>query len=84
LILKTNVGEIINELTYSPDWYNDANKESGGWSLERIDPLNICNQEQNWHASTNYIGGTPGSINSVFASNPDNVAPKLISYTKIA
>ncbi len=80
IVIKNNSGKVIDDLTYSPDWYVDPDKQSGGWSLERIDPTNFCNQQGNWHASENSFGGTPGMKNSVFASNKDTKAPFLISY----
>lgn len=83
IIIKNSLGEVIDDITYSPTWYNDASKASGGWSLERIDPDNVCNQENNWRASTNVFGGTPDFKNSVFASNPDITAPKLLEFKTI-
>ncbi len=80
ILLKNARGQIIEDLTYSPDWYNDEDHDDGGWSLERIDPTNFCNQENNWHASQNYAGGTPGMVNTVYGSNPDNEPPYLTGY----
>ncbi len=77
LTLKNQNGKIINSITYSDAWYADVNKEEGGFSLEMIDPLNPCGEQNNWKASNSITGGTPGKTNSVNASNPDNVAPIL-------
>ncbi|MFI5172839.1 MAG: Ig-like domain-containing protein, partial [Chitinophagales bacterium] len=71
-------GNILHQVNYTLDWYNNAIKESGGWSLEMIDPSNPCQGAENWTASENPVGGTPGTINSVFAPNPDDIAPALL------
>lgn len=77
LKIKDNNGQIIHEVIYSDQWYNDAGKAAGGWSLEMIDPSNPCAAGTNWTASNNPDGGTPGKVNSVFGPNPDNIAPNL-------
>lgn len=77
LTLKDSVGNVIHTVTYSSSWYQDDNKKDGGWSLEQIDPNNPCAGIENWRASVNVNGGTPGKRNSVLASNPDNTIPKL-------
>lgn len=77
LTLRNPQGERISQVTYSNTWYGDAVKRDGGWTLERVDPLNPCGTANNWTASTDPSGGTPGRQNSVFARNPDQTAPKL-------
>jgi hypothetical protein len=77
LTLRDSNGVVINSVTYASSWYNDANKQDGGWSMEQIDPNNPCAGQNNWHASYDVNGGTPGRRNSVLASNPDNSAPQL-------
>lgn len=77
LTLRDSNNVMITSLSYTDDWYNDVNKKDGGWSMEQIDPNNPCGGITNWRASNHPNGGTPGFRNSVLASNPDNVAPKL-------
>ncbi len=77
LVLKNASGKVIHSVTYAAGWYQDPLKENGGWSLEMIDPENPCGCLDNWVASVDSKGGTPGAINSVHASNPDNVKPYL-------
>ncbi len=78
IIIKNSADKIIETLTYFSDWYKDDNKSEGGWSLERIDADNICNQADNWSASENYTGGTPNRINSVNSINPDTKPPYIL------
>ncbi len=79
LVLKDALGNVIHNITYELDWYDNAIKEDGGWSLEMIDPLNPCQGDANWTASEDISGGTPGVINSVFGENADDVPPMLTS-----
>ena len=65
----------INQVIYSDDWYQDIDKDEGGWTLEQIDPDNTCGGISNWRASESSIGGTPGYINSIDADNIDIIAP---------
>ncbi|ALO14753.1 hypothetical protein L21SP5_01089 [Salinivirga cyanobacteriivorans] len=81
--LKDSSGQVIHDISYTPNWYHDPEKEDGGWSIEQIDPDTWCAQASNWHASENAVGGTPGSINSVDAQNPDNTAPSVVSVSAI-
>ena len=75
LVLKNKEGHVIHNVTYSTDWYGDPLKSGGGWSLEQIDVLNPCGCEENWRASTDFAGGTPGRINSVCGTTLDTVPP---------
>ncbi len=77
LVLKNASGKVIHSVTYSAGWYQDPLKENGGWSLEMIDTENPCGCLDNWKASVDSKGGTPGAINSVTASNTDNFPPYL-------
>ncbi len=69
----------IHSVSFSSSWYQNNLKKDGGWSLEMIDPNNPCAEQTNWKASTNPSGGTPGTQNSIFASNPDLINPSLIN-----
>ena len=59
-------GTLIHAVRYTTDWYGDASKAKGGWSLEQINPDNICSAADNWRASEDPRGGTPGKQNSVY------------------
>ncbi len=60
---------LIDEVNYSSSWYKNPLKSNGGWSLERINPKNTCDLEENWAASEDSSGGSPAHQNSIF--NPD-------------
>lgn len=66
LFLADKEGNLISSISYTDDWYKDPDKEDGGWTLEQINPKNICSQGDNWQASTDISGGTPGAINAVY------------------
>lgn len=70
--------EIVFSINYEDTWYKDSDRKLGGWSLEMIDITNPCGRIENWSASENVAGGTPGLINSILTDNPDNFGPKLI------
>lgn len=75
--LKDMNDALIHQVTYDPAWYGNAFKESGGWSLEMIDPINPCGADENWAVSVDQSGGTPGRLNSVNAVNPDITLPRV-------
>lgn len=83
LTLSDSSGVIIDQVTYSDSWYNDAVKDDGGWTLERIDRNDTCSTFRNWTASQAAIGGTPGSLNSVDGVNTDIQGPILLSVTAL-
>ena len=88
LAIYDNSNNLISWVEYSDTWYKNEAKKAGGYSLERIDPNNLAEGAGNWIASSDITGGTPGSVNSTIATNPDQVNPwvtdiKVISPTQI-
>jgi hypothetical protein len=73
LFISDNTAKLIHGIEYSSDWYGDALKDGGGWSLEIVDTDYPFYQEGNWHASVSKEGGTPGKINSVSGENHDYI-----------
>ena len=65
----------ISDVEFALSWYRDDDKTDGGWSLEQIDPYSPCAGKSNWRASCHHDGGTPGTQNSVYATNP--VEPRV-------
>ena len=76
-----NGGKLIYHIRYSDTWYNDDNKDDGGWSLEKIDSENFCESSFNWGASSDISGGTPGRDNSIYAINTDNTLPIVVNIS---
>jgi hypothetical protein len=79
LSLRTTSDLVVHEVTYSSSWYGDADKADGGWSLEMINPLAICEAATNWRAANNLLGGTPGGVNSIWSVTADSQGPHLLS-----
>lgn len=77
LVITGNNGTIIDSLTYSSSWYNNAEKENGGWTLEQLNPASKCLGSFNWGASINEKGGTPGMVNSLYPINADFSPPQI-------
>lgn len=78
LQLLNQNGNLISSVSYTDKWYNDPAKADGGWSIEQIDPANSCGGRNNWTASVDPSGGTPGKLNSVDA--PNVAAPAVLRY----
>ncbi|MFT7055908.1 MAG: hypothetical protein ACJAR3_001538, partial [Roseivirga sp.] len=77
VILRDNLGNVVDSLSYDLTWYADNAKSDGGWSLEQIDPEKICSDAANWRASSSVNGATPGFSNTVFDNSPDTQRPNL-------
>lgn len=71
IALKDNEGNFIHGVEYDIRWYGNELKSEGGWSLEMIDTDYPFSGRENWKASISKLGGTPGTVNSVSARNPD-------------
>lgn len=84
LVLKNSFGTTIDAVNYSDDWYQNASKDDGGWSLELIDPNQVCEDEGNWIASEYIWGGTPGFENSVFVDERDTVSPQITDVIQLS
>lgn len=79
VVLKDNNGVLIDQISYTDNWYQDAAKKAGGYTLELINPNDPCSDASNWLASTSVTGGTPGVQNSVHSITPDTQIPHLLS-----
>jgi Lamin Tail Domain len=84
IVLKSPVGVTVDSVNYDETWYRSAMKSKGGWTLELIDPENPCGEEDNWTASQDLSGGTPGAENSVRANKPDRTGPSVVRAVAIS
>ncbi len=66
IFIRNSDGILIHSVSYNSNWYGDASKSNGGWSLEAINPDDVCSGSSNWLASNAPEGGTPGVQNSIF------------------
>lgn len=79
ITLKDNLGSIIDVVTYSLYTYQSSLKDDGGYALEQINPKANCFNPNNWTASSNINGGTPGTLNSENDTSPDTSNPRILS-----
>jgi hypothetical protein len=74
--LASNLGDTIDDFSYSEDYHFDLLRDVDGVSLERLDPSRKTNDPTNWHSASEFVNyGTPGYENSQFvlASFEDKV-----------
>lgn len=64
-----HLNRLIHRVSYVDEWYGDSRKKNGGWSLEMINTSNWCDLKNNWTASTDTAGGSPGRKNAVEDKN---------------
>lgn len=84
IVLRSDLGLIVDSIQYTDDWYHDDNKSSGGYSIERINPDDPCTDISDWSASNDASGGTPGSQNSIYDNTPDTSPPGVDQMIALA
>lgn len=84
IVIRDNTGLLLDSITYSDSWYNDEDKDNGGYSLERINPDDPCTDFSDWSASNAVSGGTPQIQNSIFDASPDFDAPTITELIALA
>ncbi len=60
IYILNRMGDTIAGCRYDPNWYKDPFKSNGGWSVEKLDPENVCENRSNWDYSSGSEGGSPG------------------------
>lgn len=81
IIVKDKTNQTIHSLTYDLSWYNNDARTDGGFTIELLNPKQLCKGKFNYGASDANRGGTPGTYNSRWSIIKDTVAPALINYT---
>jgi len=77
ITLRSADNTTIHAVEFETSWYNSVIKANGGWSLEMIDPYEPC-AKNNWSASINTKGGTPGQYNSIHKKLATSADPVLL------
>ncbi len=83
VVLKDDMGNVIDSVYYFSSWYNDDVKDDGGWTLERKHLDAPCSDQNNWGASIDVSGGTPGIQNSIWTDVDDISLPAVSSYNLV-
>jgi Lamin Tail Domain/CHU_C Type IX secretion signal domain/Bacterial Ig-like domain len=84
VVIKDDLGTVLDSIYYTTDWYTDPDKDAGGWSLERKHLDAPCNDMSNWSAAVNLVGGTPAEQNSNWTDQDDVTAPTILSYEVVS
>jgi hypothetical protein len=77
IILTNTDNEVVYTVYYHDSWYGSIDKDDGGFSLEMIDQSKPCLGSENWMASSDPNGGTPGKQNAVQDEIVDVSPPKI-------
>lgn len=79
VVLKDDLGNLIDSIFFALSWYQNNVKDDGGWSLERKHNDAPCSDQSNWSSSVDASGGTPGQQNSIWTNVGDTTPPELIA-----
>jgi hypothetical protein len=63
IVLYDPSNHVMDQVTFSCDWGG-----GNGVSLERINPWIDSNDSTNWNSCVSFIGGTPGTENSIYTT----------------
>ncbi len=65
LRIHNRLGEVIDDVTYRPQWHHPDLAERRGFSLERVDLRAPVGDAASWSSSAAADGATPGAPNSI-------------------
>jgi len=84
IVLKDDLGTLIDSIYFTDAWYQDADKEDGGWAIERKHLNAPCNDLSNWSAAVNLVGGTPAEQNSNYTDQDDISLPFISGFNIVS
>ena len=76
-ILLVFQGQTLRAINYTDAWYNDRERDEGGYSIEYVGEGADAGCSASWRASLDPSGGTPGRVNSVLGMSADVTAPGI-------
>ncbi|MEM6317690.1 MAG: lamin tail domain-containing protein [Bacteroidota bacterium] len=80
LVLKDDLGNIVDVVAYNQDWYGSTTLAGGSVALERINVNAPCLGIINWKGSSSFLGGTPGAENTVNDTEANlSIPPSLVN-----
>ncbi|MEM6770646.1 MAG: lamin tail domain-containing protein, partial [Bacteroidota bacterium] len=71
---------ILREINYTEAWYNDSEREDGGYSIEYVGGGADAGCSGSWKSSEDTSGGTPGRENSVLGRMVDASPPQVTGF----
>jgi len=74
----------IDQVAYQTSWYHTNPIPSGGRSLCLTNVNSDCPAIENWYASADSSGGSPGKSGLLWNTNQDSVQLKLLSFSAIS
>lgn len=84
IVLKDDLGTLIDSIYFTDAWYQDTDKENGGWAIERKHLNAPCNDVSNWSAAINLVGGTPAEQNSNYTNQDDTNPPFIAGFNVVS
>ncbi|MEZ4923526.1 MAG: lamin tail domain-containing protein [Crocinitomicaceae bacterium] len=79
IVIKDDLGNVLDSIYFTTAWYHDNTKTDGGWSIERKHLNSPCSDINNWAASVDVYGGTPSYQNSIWTDQDDITPPYILS-----
>ncbi len=77
IYLSNSRDDLLFSVAYDNTWYRFIEKDDGGWSLEMVDTNFPCKGRENWIASNDPSGGTPGKENASASQLTDLTAAEI-------